>query len=90
MADAGLYREFFKELTNGHKYTVIYTTSPVSDVIEDSHTYDPVFQEAVHMDLKRNVFQTRANSTRDPRPLFEKYNFLSPGKLFFSTHLWHD
>jgi hypothetical protein len=47
-------------------------------------TYEPSFTEPVHMDLKRQsgpvyVGRRAANST-DNLPLFEKYQFFTPGK----------
>ncbi|RDW74119.1 hypothetical protein BP5796_07561 [Coleophoma crateriformis] len=76
--DAALFK--FVEQLPKESYTVIYTTSPVTSIIEESSPYDPVFQEAFHMDLKRDLTGSKkTNSTRDPRPLFEKYNFFSSG-----------
>lgn len=77
------------EQLSEESYTVIYLTSPVAGVIEESRSYDPIFQEAFHMDLKRDVTGSKKNnSTRDPRPLFEKYNFFSPGKSIFVPSMW--
>ncbi|KAL3418217.1 ER protein big1 [Phlyctema vagabunda] len=77
--DAELGRELLSHLKD-HKYTVIYTTSPVLSAAEHTDIYDPIFQEALHMDLKRDVIGARrGNHTVDRRPLFEKYNYFSPG-----------
>jgi hypothetical protein len=65
------------------KYTVIYTTTPVStNVMHKTPSYQPDFMEPLHMDLKRQSIYdaTAKNKTaRDNRPLFEKYQFLTPG-----------
>lgn len=67
----------------GLSYTVIYTTTPPSGTIEEQ-TYEPQFQNPAHVDLKRD---RRAEPSvipwpgvdNDTRPLFEKYQFLTPG-----------
>jgi hypothetical protein len=79
---------FFEHLSSGPEYTVIYTTTPVGAVIdsEDVESVEPVvydaeFDATEHLDLKRD-FRVRAdNSTNstDTRPLFEKYQFFTPG-----------
>jgi hypothetical protein len=48
--------------------------------------YEPAFEEPVHMELKRQLVarippQTKSNDTR---PLFEKYQFFTPGMLLSS------
>ncbi|KAI1776099.1 BIG1-domain-containing protein [Hypoxylon cercidicola] len=58
-------------------YTVIYAGSPR----ETPKTYTADFQEAVHTELKRSLHGLRQradNSTRN-LPLFEKYQYFSPG-----------
>jgi len=68
------------------KYTVIYTTTPVSDKT-DIHriSYEPEFEQPLRMELKRAsdfVATTTQSNTTLPfpnAPLFEKYQFLSPG-----------
>lgn len=47
-------------------------------------TYEPEFQEPLRMEIKRDTLGTqhrRASDTpdRDTRPLFEKYQFFTPG-----------
>lgn len=47
-------------------------------------TYEPEFQDPLKMELKRDTEDSRYRrasdtSERDTRPLFEKYQFFSPG-----------
>ncbi|KAF4630012.1 hypothetical protein G7Y89_g8127 [Cudoniella acicularis] len=66
---------------NNHKYTVIFTTSPHIPTHQEVSVYEASFQEPLHMDLKRNLL-VRANNdstAMDLRPLFEKYQFFTPG-----------
>ena len=63
-----------------------YTLVMVSDPNEFK-AYQPDFIEPVHMDLKRGDFSSQegkdeGNTTYDSRPLFVKYQFFTPGKLF--------
>lgn len=63
-------------------YTIIYTSTPIS--AETQITYEPTFQEPLNVELKRrtDLITTRAskdNQTLDARPLFEKYQFFTPG-----------
>ena len=77
------------DLLSSNKYTVIYTTSPTTaihhtDVPEpESYEMDSSFQAPVHMELKRDhSYQKRAsneNVTLPDGPLFERYQYLSPG-----------
>ncbi|PQE32007.1 ER protein BIG1 [Rutstroemia sp. NJR-2017a WRK4] len=86
--DALINTNFFEHLSNGPEYTVIYTTTPVGAVIDSEDVdaaepivYDAQFDATEHLDLKRD-FRVRAdNSTNstDNRPLFEKYQFFTPG-----------
>jgi hypothetical protein len=73
------------DLSKAESYTIIYTTTPMIDIpAEDPPVYEAAFDEAVHLDLKRELhsFDKRAGAKQtDFRPLFEKYNFLSPGKI---------
>lgn len=71
------------------KYTVIYTTSPPSGAHHtehaDSESYemDSQFQAHLHTELKRDLsHQKRAadgNITLPDGPLFERYQYLTPG-----------
>ena len=71
------------------KYTVVYTTTPLPDeVVHDTPSYEPDFMKPLHTELKRQsaFAETASNETEtDLRPLFEKYQFFSPGKLL---HIW--
>ncbi|KAI6712242.1 hypothetical protein JHW43_005218 [Diplocarpon mali] len=78
--------QLFSLLKNlpGSSYTVIYQTTPAAVVpvqTEKQIVYEASFAEPLHMDLKRDLWsrgRAETNST-DSRPLFEKYQFLSPG-----------
>jgi hypothetical protein len=63
------------------KYTLIYATSPREYEEQEMYNHDELrAQEAVHQDLRRDYAEsTRQEETNDNRPLFEKYQFLSPG-----------
>ncbi|KAK2800041.1 hypothetical protein FQN50_008280 [Emmonsiellopsis sp. PD_5] len=70
------------------KYTVIYTTTPrdfPAGVAGDSTAYEmeseDVYQSPLNMNMKRdNFLHPRQDGEKpDNRPLFEKYQFLSPG-----------
>jgi hypothetical protein len=67
----------------GLGYTVIYLSTPIEGVLEEGEPlYEAVFDEAVHMELKRELGARKGNDSQDVpdlRPLFEKYTFLSPG-----------
>lgn len=51
--------------------------------------YEPEFSEPVHMDLKRwseealEILAREDSSQPDNLPLFEKYQFFTPGEFFF-------
>ena len=72
-----------------NKYTVIYTTSPTSATPvpqrSESQTYemDSIFQASLHTELRRDLSQHKrasaGNITLPDGPLFERYQFLSPG-----------
>ena len=79
-------------------YTVLYTTSvePVVQQPEDieSKQYEmetplDLQHEAMHVELKRNLgessLQRRANDTLPNGPLFERYQFFTPGMFFPRT-----
>ncbi len=82
-----------------HSYTVFFTTTPLSAAQQDLDTqqhpangwnYDAEesFPFAMHTDLKRDLYaHLRASNDSTGQggpPLFEKYNFLSPGKYLRS------
>jgi len=83
--DSNLYSTLLKDLPNGIKYTVIFTTTKVEKVVAELLNlpeYKPEFAVAsvLKMDLKRDLRVRVDNGTRpDLRPLFEQYQFLSPG-----------
>jgi hypothetical protein len=70
-------------------YTVLYTTTPASNHMVDTqhpdqYEMDDSYPSSMHIDLKRDLnahINRKANSTNPQAhlPLFEKYQFLSPG-----------
>ncbi|KAK2803619.1 hypothetical protein FQN51_003381 [Onygenales sp. PD_10] len=83
--------EFLSSIINqlpSPKYTVIYSTTPrdfPAGVAGDSTAYEmeseDVYQSPLNMNIKRdNFLHSRQDGEKpDNRPLFEKYQFLSPG-----------
>ncbi|KAM0794331.1 BIG/ATPase V1 complex, subunit S1 [Usnea florida] len=79
----------FLDLISSNKFTVVYTTTPPDaayhPALTESESYemDAQFQAPVHMELKRDLSNTKRASGDDitlPKgPLFERYQFLSPG-----------
>lgn len=77
------------DLLSSKRYTVVYTTSPTtaSEAAEPaepgSYEMDSVFQAPVHMELKRDLSNYKRasdhNITLPDGPLFERYQYLSPG-----------
>ena len=71
------------------RYTVIYTTSPPttshpSEPAEpEEYEMDSLFQAPVHLELKRDMSHQKrasdANITLPNGPLFERYQYLTPG-----------
>lgn len=59
-------------------YTIIYAGLPR----EETHkTYTAEFEGAVHTELKRQVhIQQRADNNTRTLPLFEKYQYFTPGQ----------
>jgi hypothetical protein len=59
-------------------YTVIYTGKET----QEPKSYEAEFKDTTRQELKRQLGQVnqRANET-DKRPLFEKYQFFTPGKF---------
>ncbi|KAK3945796.1 BIG/ATPase V1 complex, subunit S1 [Diplogelasinospora grovesii] len=70
--------QLLERLTGG--FTVLLFSDP-----NEFKAYEPEFVEAVHMDLKRAELDSekagkkKDNGTYDHRPLFEKYQFFTPG-----------
>ncbi|KAM3076064.1 hypothetical protein ACMFMG_006420 [Clarireedia jacksonii] len=83
--DAKINTDLLENLSSGPEYTVIYTTTPVGAVIESEDAepivYDVSFDASEHLDLKRDFRVRVDNSTNstDNRPLFDKYQFFTPG-----------
>jgi len=77
------------DLLPSKKYTVVYTTSPVvatqntQTAEPGSYEMDSMFQAPVHMELKRDLShhkrESSQNITLPNGPLFERYQYLSPG-----------
>lgn len=63
-------------------YTVVYTGVPGAASASESQNYEADFADPARQELKRELGQIsrRANVT-DNLPLFEKYQFFTPGKL---------
>jgi hypothetical protein len=75
--DLTLHQKILSSLPSTQSYTLIYTTTPPHGEM----LYEAAFEEPVHMDLKRQLMgrvpmETKVNDTR---PLFEKYQFFTPG-----------
>jgi len=69
------------------EHMVIIIATPVTTVDHDDKIYemDEPYPSALHQDLKRDIkyepLKSSSNHTmQDGLPLFEKYQFLSPGK----------
>lgn len=77
------------DLISSNKFTVIYTTTPPNAAHQsasaesESYEMDAQFQVPVHMDLKRDLSNHKrasdGNITLPDGPLFERYQYLSPG-----------
>lgn len=72
-ADAILSKSL-DELTSSDSYTIMFVGTP------GEQTYEPEFDDRLRMDLKRDLSSSGNESQRDTRPLFEKYQFFTPGK----------
>ncbi|CZS94052.1 uncharacterized protein RAG0_04082 [Rhynchosporium agropyri] len=87
--DSKLYNGLSAFPTSGKSYTVIIlsTPAPASSIVaeqavEKAIVYESDFMEPLHMDLKRAIYNRAARNESGinrRQPLFEKYNFLSPG-----------
>ncbi|KFZ08071.1 hypothetical protein V502_09565 [Pseudogymnoascus sp. VKM F-4520 (FW-2644)] len=75
----------------GRSYAVLFATTPVNskvpapvvqDSVSDVPNYESEFQEPLHSEIKRRIGAMQraylANKV-DTRPLFEKYQFFTPG-----------
>jgi hypothetical protein len=71
----------------GKEYTVIFTTTPPEDatpIVPDQYEMEDTYN-VLHTDLKRDV-ESHAGNGRH-LPLFDTYQFLSPGNHHYSlTH----
>ena len=74
-------------LGKGSSAVLIYiTTPPPQETLQDGHMYemDEPYPSGLHTDLKRDLEmharQSEDDHMQDGLPLFEKYQFLSPGK----------
>jgi len=88
-ADYNLYSATLKDMPK-YSYTFILLSTPATSFVdsEEVSVYEPSFNEPLHMDLKRNIYirdDNNSNKTVDMRPLFEKYQFFTPGK--FHAHI---
>lgn len=70
-------------------YTVIYAGAPRKEV---PPTYTAVFQDGVPAELKRDVHsvQQRALNDTSNLPLFEKYQYFSPGQSSYPLQIRSD
>lgn len=87
LIDPGLQANVLQDLAKHHLYTFILLSTPSTKALEvdESPVYEATFDDSVHMDLKRSLYPRAGgrNSSipTDTRPLFEKYQFLTPGML---------
>lgn len=72
----------------GKDYSVIFTTTPPEDItpiVPDQYEMEDPYN-ALHTDLKRDV-ESHASSNGTNLPLFDTYQFLSPGKNYLSVKI---
>ncbi|KAI0123126.1 BIG/ATPase V1 complex, subunit S1 [Xylariales sp. AK1849] len=61
-------------------YTFIYTAGPRTEEAKEAKSYEATFRDTTHQELKRQLGKIqRREDARDTRPLFEKYQFFTPG-----------
>ena len=60
---------------------------PLSYEMEDPLAYEveKPYSYSSHLEMKRDLSARANSSTRDTRPLFEKYQFFTPGKMHLSS-----
>lgn len=67
-------------------FTVIYTAGSRTDKLEaaSQKNYEAEFKDTTHQELKRQIdsVKRKEKKERDTRPLFEKYQFFTPGRLY--------
>lgn len=82
-SDPVLQHNVLKDIRKFYSYTFVLLSTPLTEMEakDEIPVYEAAFNDPVHMDLKRNLYIKEDNSTRatDNRPLFEKYQFLTPG-----------
>ena len=91
LSDNDAFLSSLLDLLPSQRYTVLYTTSPVTSIdhtLQDESTaykMESTFPSSLHMDLKRDfAVHERASGENITLPhgaLFERYQFLTPGKL---------
>lgn len=82
-------------MLHNRNYTVLYTTTPAiptSNVAGTPKQYEMYnYDQSLHTELKRDVdpepIKLRNNQTMVDGPLFEKYQFLTPGEQNFLGRL---
>lgn len=87
--DAALAPTVQTVLSAEQQAVLMYITTPPAQKIQDQgsqHHYemDDPYPSSMHTDLKRDVYPRADDSNNDMQaglPLFEKYQFLTPGKL---------
>ena len=77
------------DVLSSNRFTVIYTTTPPhsshqpTSAETESYEMDAQFQAPVHMELKRDFSVHKrasdANITLPDGPLFERYQYFTPG-----------
>lgn len=86
------------DLLSSNKFTVVYTTTPldaahqISSAEAESYEMDAQFQAPVHMELKRDFSNHKrasdSNITLPDGPLFERYQYLTPGNFLHSKYVF--
>jgi len=81
-----------RDMPKGESYTVIYISTPLNGTIKDDEPlYEAQFDGQEHLDLKRNLLARVPLKTvqTDFRPLFEKYQFFTPGTFASPPFILH-
>lgn len=93
-ADAELDSHLHSVLANHTAHTIVYIGTPSRSEQGAEIDYEaentPPGHNGLHTDLKRDVQhglkrQSKSDNPQDKLPLFEKYQFLSPGKSWHSN-----
>lgn len=84
LSDRYLDETFSPEDAQDHMVIVLSTPSESFSHPEHLYEMDEPYPSAMHQDLKRDIeyspLKSSNSSMQDGLPLFEKYQFLSPGK----------